>query len=95
MHAAATAPPSVVKCDSATSDVYCSGALLSEAFENTTVSWTNGSGIYRMTAQEDNATLEVLLRMAIEGLVDSSRIIVMRTGKLQGRQEIHRWRDGG
>ena len=48
--AAATRPPSVVKCDSATSDVYYSGALLSEAFENITASWTNASGRYCMTA---------------------------------------------
>lgn len=77
---AATQSPSVVLCDSATSDVYYSGALLAEAFDNTTTLWTNGSGHYCMTAQEDNATLEVLLRMAIEGLVDFSRIILMRTG---------------
>lgn len=31
-----------------------------------------------MTAQEDNATLEVLLRAATHGLVDFSRIILMR-----------------
>lgn len=79
-HVAATQPPSVVLCDSATSDVYYSGNLLAEAFDNTTTLWTNGSGHYCMTAQEDNATLEVLLRMAIEGLVDFGRIIVMRTG---------------
>ena len=81
LHRAATEPPSVIKCDASTSDVYFSGALLSEAFENTTSVWTNGSGIYCMTAQEDNATLEVLVRMAIEGLVDFARIIIMRTGK--------------
>jgi purine nucleoside permease len=80
-YAAATKGPSVVKCDTATSDNYYSGTLLAEAFENTTISWTNGSGKYCMTAQEDNATLEVLLRLAIEGLVDFARIIVMRTGK--------------
>lgn len=34
-----------------------------------------------MSAQEDNAVLEVLVRGAIEKLVDFSRIIVMRTGK--------------
>lgn len=79
-HKAATEPPSVIKCDSATSDAYYSGTLLSEAFENTTSVWTNGSGVYCMTAQEDNATLEVMVRMAIEGLVDFARIIVMRTG---------------
>ncbi|KAK0725206.1 purine nucleoside permease [Lasiosphaeris hirsuta] len=77
---AATLGPSVVKCDTATSDVYYSGTLLSEAFENITSIWTNGTGRYCMTAQEDNATLEVLVRMAIEGLVDFSRVIVMRTG---------------
>ena len=84
-YVAATMGPSVVKCDSATSDVYYSGTLLSEAFENTTISWTNGSGVYCMTAQEDNATLEVLLRLAIEGMVDFARIIVMRTGELSPR----------
>lgn len=73
-------PPSVVKCDSATSDVYYSGDRLAQAFENTTSSWTNGTGAYCMSAQEDNAILEVLVRFAIEGLVDFSRIIAMRTG---------------
>jgi len=77
---AATRQPSVVKCDSATSDVYYSGTLLSEAFENITAAWTNGSGIYCMTAQEDNAILEVLVRMAMEKLVDFSRVILLRTG---------------
>ncbi|OIW26038.1 purine nucleoside permease [Coniochaeta ligniaria NRRL 30616] len=80
LYTAATKGPSIVKCDSVTSDVYYSGNLLSEAFENTTISWTNGSGVYCMTAQEDNATLEVLTRLAIEGLVDFARIILMRTG---------------
>lgn len=87
-YVAATKGPSVVKCDSATSDVYYSGTLLSEAFENTTISWTNGSGVYCMTAQEDNATLEVLLRGAIDKLVDFSRIILMRTGKLLPPQAL-------
>ncbi|KAK4227301.1 purine nucleoside permease [Podospora fimiseda] len=78
--AEATNGPSVVKCDSATSDVYYSGALLSEAFENITTVLTNGTGVYCMTAQEDNATLEVLLRMHIHRMVDFGRVIVMRTG---------------
>ncbi len=84
VYAAATQPPSVLKCDSATSDVYYSGTLLSEAFENTTTVWTNGTGTYCMTAQEDNATLEVMVRLTIEGLVDFSRVIVMRTGRSAG-----------
>ncbi|KAK4236666.1 purine nucleoside permease [Achaetomium macrosporum] len=79
-YAAAMKEPSVVKCDTATSDVYYSGTLLSEAFENVTRVWTNGTGVYCMTAQEDNATLEVLVRMAIRGIVDFARVLVMRTG---------------
>ena len=71
--------PSVVGCDTATSDVYFSGTLLSEAFENTTKLFTNGSGVYCTTQQEDNATLEALLRGAIANLTDFSRIIIMRT----------------
>jgi len=71
--------PSVVGCDTATSDVYFSGNLLSEAFQNTTALYTNGSGIYCTTAQEDTATLEGLLRGAVANKTDFSRIIVMRT----------------
>lgn len=78
-YTAGAEPPSVVLCDTATSDVYYSGNLLADAFDNTTTLWTNGSGQYCMTAQEDNATLEVMVRAAIEGLVDFARIIVMRT----------------
>ena len=81
VYAAGAGRPAVVKCDTATSDAYYSGTLLSEAFENITLSWTNGTGKYCMTAQEDNASLEVLVRLAIEGLVDFARVIVMRTGR--------------
>ncbi|KAF4594450.1 Purine nucleoside permease [Ophiocordyceps camponoti-floridani] len=78
-YANATLPPSVVKCDCTTSDVYYSGTILSQVFEDTTRLWTNGSAVYCMTAQEDNAVLEVLLRAAVHGLVDYSRVMVMRT----------------
>ncbi|KAK5123623.1 hypothetical protein LTR85_002661 [Meristemomyces frigidus] len=78
-YAAGAAAPSVVECDVATSDVYYSGDILSTAFGNYTTLVTNGSGVYCTTAQEDNATLEALLRAAGNKLVDFSRIIVMRT----------------
>ena len=45
-YAEATAAPSVVACDVATSDVYYSGTLLSEAVENVTKLYTNGSAVY-------------------------------------------------
>ncbi|MCJ1224807.1 hypothetical protein MMC12_001452 [Toensbergia leucococca] len=78
-YTAGSEAPSVVACDVATSDVYFSGTLLSNAFGNTTRLYTNGSGVYCTTAQEDNATLEALLRGAINNLTDFSRIIIMRT----------------
>ncbi|KAI9642985.1 hypothetical protein NHQ30_008719 [Ciborinia camelliae] len=72
-------PPSVVACDTATSDVYFTGSILANAFENTLSVWTNGSGIYCTTQQEDNAILEAMVRAATTKLVDFSRIIIMRT----------------
>ncbi|KAI0312130.1 purine nucleoside permease [Amylostereum chailletii] len=80
LFAPGAAPPSVVACDTATSDAFWSGALLAEAFENTTQLFTNGSATYCTTQQEDNGTLEVLLRGALAARVDFSRIIIMRTG---------------
>jgi purine nucleoside permease len=75
----AALPPSVLECDVATSDVYYSGDLLSQAFDNTTRILTNGTGTYCTTAQEDNASLEALLRAALHGRVDFARIVIMRT----------------
>lgn len=72
-------PPSVVKCDSGTSDNYWSGSVLGDAFTNYTLLLTNGSGVYCGTQQEDNATLEALLRGASAGKLDFTRIIIMRT----------------
>lgn len=76
--AAGAAPPSIVMCDTLTSDTYWTGALLAEAFENTTSLLTNGQAVYCSTQQEDNAVLHALLRGAVFDLVDFSRIIVMR-----------------
>ncbi|PYH86412.1 putative purine nucleoside permease [Aspergillus uvarum CBS 121591] len=79
LYKAGTQGPSVRLCDVTTSDVYFSGRLLGEAFDNTTKIWTNGTGEYCTTAQEDNATLEALVRASKHNLTDFSRIIVMRT----------------
>ncbi|KAI0367093.1 purine nucleoside permease [Pilatotrama ljubarskyi] len=73
------ASPSVLACDTATSDVYWAGALLAAAFENTTKLFTNGTATFCTGQQEDSGTLASLLRGAIWGMVDFSRIIVMRT----------------
>jgi purine nucleoside permease len=78
-YAPANEPPSVVACDSVTSNVYWSGSVLGDAFYNYTLLLTNGSGQYCATQQEDNATIEVLMRAQLAGLVDFSRVAVMRT----------------
>ncbi|KAL0571244.1 hypothetical protein V5O48_010714 [Marasmius crinis-equi] len=75
----AARPPSFALCDTVTADAFWAGTLLAEAFENTTTSWTNGTGVYCTTQQEDNATLESLMRGTISGLTDFSRVIIMRT----------------
>lgn len=56
-----------------------SGALLAEAFENTMNLFTNGSGIFCTTQQEDTAVLAALLRGNVAGLLDFTRVIAMRT----------------
>ncbi|KAG7087702.1 hypothetical protein E1B28_013649 [Marasmius oreades] len=78
LFSAATKRPSLVLCDTGTSDNFWAGELLAEAFENTTTLWTNGTGVYCSTQQEDNATLEGLMRGSISGLVDFSRVMIMR-----------------
>ncbi|CAK9442304.1 uncharacterized protein LODBEIA_P60470 [Lodderomyces beijingensis] len=76
---AARGPASVVSCDVLTSDNYFTGNVLGDYFANLTKLMTNGSATYCSTAQEDNATLEVLTRLDKHGLVDFDRIMVMRT----------------
>jgi len=80
IYEAGASAPSVVECDSATSDTWFSGTLLSETFGNYTRLVTNGTGNYCTTSQEDNGTLEALIRGAKAGFLDFARIIVMRTG---------------
>ncbi|KAJ6582033.1 purine nucleoside permease [Mycena capillaripes] len=88
--AAGGAPPSIVMCDTLTSDTYWTGALLAEAFENFTSVLTNGKGVYCSTQQEDNAILSALLRGALFDLVDFSRIIVMRSASDFDRPPVGR-----
>lgn len=62
--------PSAVACDTATSDIYFSSALLSEAVQNITTLFTEGTGVYCSNQQEDNAILEVLLHTTISNHVN-------------------------
>lgn len=78
-YAPANQPPTIKYGDGATSDVYYAGNLLAEAFGNITKLFTNGTGTYAHTAQEDSATAEAILRADRAGLADLSRLIIMRT----------------
>lgn len=78
-YAPANLPPFVVECDSVTSNVYWSGSVLGDAFTAYTSLLTNGSGLYCASQQEDNAIMESLLRADLAGLVDFSRVSIMRT----------------
>ncbi|ORX39096.1 purine nucleoside permease [Kockovaella imperatae] len=78
-YAPANQPPSVFFGDVATSDVYFAGSDLAEAFGNITLQWTNNTGHYALTAQEDNASFEAMVRADRAGLMDFSRVILMRT----------------
>lgn len=71
--------PQVVKCDVLTSDAYWSGATLGDYFSDYARMMTNGSAEYCAAALEDNASLQVFVRMHLIGLVDFSRVMVMRT----------------
>jgi purine nucleoside permease len=77
--APARQPPTVLGCDVATSDNWFTGTILGDAAANFTLLMTNNTGRYCTTAQEDNATLEAMLRAAVAKKLDFARIIVMRT----------------
>lgn len=84
-YAPANQPPSVVYGDVMTSDVYFTGSMLSDAFANITKLWTNGEGEYAFTAQEDNASLEAMLRAHVAGKMDVGRVVLMRTASNMDR----------
>ncbi|KAK8104601.1 purine nucleoside permease-domain-containing protein [Apiospora kogelbergensis] len=73
------AAPAVHHCDSATSDTWHTGALLAETHAKRVDLWTNGTGTYCTTAQEDGAVLGALVRGALEDRVDFARVAIVRT----------------
>lgn len=75
----ANQPPAAIGCDTLTSDTYWYGSDLGEAFGNFSSLITNGTAQYCTTQQEDNATLESMLRAAKFGLMDFSRVVILRT----------------
>ncbi|GAA5831531.1 hypothetical protein JCM3766R1_001789 [Sporobolomyces carnicolor] len=78
-YAPANEAPKVFQGDVLCSDAYFAGTILSDVWYNYTKLMTQGQGTYALTAQEDNASLESFMRASTAGLVDYSRIMLLRT----------------
>jgi len=76
----ANAPPSVIQGDTVSSDTWFAGNALGERARDWVQLMTDGQGTYCTTQQEDNSSIEVLVRATAAGLLDRSRLAVLRTG---------------
>lgn len=83
---AATLCPGVLEGDILSSNTFWHGRLLADAMEQVAKLYTTGKAEYVMTAQEDTAILAALMRAAIQGKVDFSRILITRAGSDFDRQ---------
>jgi purine nucleoside permease len=74
----AAQPPSVIGCDTMSSDTVWGGALLGAR----ATAWTSlmSGGTYCTAQQEDNATLTALARGDASGLLDAQRALVLHAG---------------
>ncbi len=77
--APANQPPIVTQCDVVSSDTWFAGTALTQRARDWMKLATGDAGTYCMSAQEDNATLEVLTRGAAAGRLDFSRVALLRT----------------
>jgi len=75
----ANQPPTVIQCDSTAIDTYWHGSILSQRANDWTSLLTNGTGNYCMTNEEDSATMSALNRGYQAGLLDFTRVMVLRT----------------
>jgi purine nucleoside permease len=78
--APANQPPTVLQCDTTSSDTWFGGAVLTARAAAWVKLLTAGKGVACMSAQEDNATLTVLHRGSLRGAVDFQRVAVIRSG---------------
>lgn len=77
--APANQPPRVTQCDVASGDTWIAGTALTQRARDWTKLLTQNAGTFCTSAQEDNATLEVLSRGAAAGLVDIHRVALLRS----------------
>jgi purine nucleoside permease len=77
--APANQPPTVIQCDTLSSDTWWAGERLGARARSWTRLMTAGKGLYCTSQQEDNATLNALTRGSQSGLADVKRIAVLRS----------------
>jgi purine nucleoside permease len=78
--AAAHHPPTVIQCDTLSSDTWWSGRRLGEHARRWTRLLTGGKGVYCTTQEEDNAVLSALTRGSESRLIDLRRVADLRSG---------------
>jgi purine nucleoside permease len=78
--APANAPPRVIQCDTVSSDTWFAGNALGERARDWVALLTDGAGTYCTTQQEDNSSIEVLVRATAAGRLDRNRLAILRTG---------------
>ncbi|MGH2587841.1 MAG: purine-nucleoside phosphorylase [Dehalococcoidia bacterium] len=71
--------PRVIKADSASSETFFGGRILSDWLSWWVGQWTDGRGVYGMSGNEDHGTMTSLRRLAAATLVDWDRVMVLRT----------------
>lgn len=83
---AATLEPEILEGDVLSSNTFWHGRPMGDAMGHVAKLYTTGKAEYVMTAQEDTAILAALLRAAVQGKVDFSRILITRAGSDFDRQ---------
>jgi purine nucleoside permease len=78
--AAARRPPRVTQCDTLSADTWWAGRRLGERASRWTRLVTEGKGVYCTSQEEDNAVMVSLSRGAQAGLIDVTRVAVLRGG---------------
>ena len=76
----ANRPPTVIQCDTLSSDTWWSGRMLGDHAREWTRLLTDGQGTYCTSQEEDNAVLNALTRGSQSDLIDLKRVAVLRTG---------------
>ena len=76
---AAQLPPHVMKGDELSAMDWWVGARMTKIGEDWMAYWTGGKGVMATTAMEDSGILRSLQLLAKTGLVDDTRVLVLRT----------------